>query len=246
MQKLLHPRGRAGLGRRGKGFTLIELLVVIAIIAVLAAILFPGAKSIMASGQSAKATGNLRQIGSLMASYAADNNNCLPILMNWSGQWFPPWQYRLMEKAGLQADWTSPLYLSDCFYDPLIKDPDQHPYGGFGGNDALMLGLGGLDAKNCLKQFGQNRGTPISRIGSPSQKVIVASAADAQGSKFKSSWYFHGTEWVAAGSGYTSCKPDPRHGGKTLCLFVDGHSERLDTDRMSRAEREKYFLRDAN
>lgn len=27
---------------------------------------------------------------------------------------------------------------------------------------------------------------------------------------------------------------------------MDGHFERLDTDKMSRAEREKYFLRDAN
>jgi prepilin-type processing-associated H-X9-DG protein len=39
-------------------------------------------------------------------------------------------------------------------------------------------------------------------------------------------------------------RPDARHGGKALALFVDGHIERLDTDNMDRAQREKYFTRD--
>ena len=227
-----------------RGFTLPEMLVVIAIIAILGFILFSAAQKMKASSTTAKATTNLRQIGALMASYTVDNSNCLPILLDWSGAWFPPWQYRLMEKAGMEADWNSTLYLASCFYDPIIKDPEQHPYGGFGGNDAIMVGLGGYDSKNCLSLFGQDRGTPVSRIGPPNQKVVVASAADTQGSRFKSSWYFHGEEWVAAGSGYTSCRPDPRYNGKTLCLFVDGHTESLDTNKMSQAERRKYFLRD--
>jgi prepilin-type N-terminal cleavage/methylation domain-containing protein len=230
--------------RMRRGFTLPEMLVVIAIIAILGFILFSAAQNMKASGKTAKATANLRQIGVLMASYTADNNNCLPILLNWGGTWFPPWQYRLMEKAGIEADWNSTLYLASCFYDPLVKDPEQHPYGGFGGNDAIIIGLGGFPHKNCLSVFGQDRGTPVSRIGSPNQKVVVASAADAQGSRFKSSWYFHGEEWVAAGSGYTSCRPYPRYNGKTLCLFVDGHTEQLDTNKMDYAARRKYFLRD--
>ena len=41
-------------------------------------------------------------------------------------------------------------------------------------------------------------------------------------------------------------KPEPRHGGKTLCLFADGHTELLDTDNMTSEERRKYFQRDEN
>jgi prepilin-type processing-associated H-X9-DG protein len=36
--------------------------------------------------------------------------------------------------------------------------------------------------------------------------------------------------------------PDARHAGKALCLFADGHTESLDVDNMSSADRRKYFL----
>jgi len=236
--------------KKGRAFTLVELLVVVAILGLLAGLLIPVTQKAIAAGKTGKATGNLRQIGTLLNAYAGENNGSLPILLDWGGPWWPPLQYRLMELAGAQADWsrqnTTGLYLVDWVYDPGIKNaqkgPPQHAYGGLGFNDAIVLGLGSNDNRDCRRVFGHDRGTPLSAIGPLSKKVVAASATDSQGSQFKSSWLFNGAEWVAAGPGYTGPKPDPRHGGKTLCLFADGHTELLDTEKMSAADRRKYFL----
>ena len=235
-------------GQGDPSFTLVELLVVVAILGLLAGLLIPATQKAIAAGKKGKATGNLRQIGSLLNSYAAENSNCLPILLDWGGGWWPPWQYRLMESAGVPADWsrqnTTGLYLVDWVYDPGIKNaqrgPPQHPYGGFGGNDSIMLALGG--GKDCRTVFGHDRGTPLSAIGPLSKKVIVSTATSGEGSAYKSSWYFNGLEWANAGSSYPGDKPCARYGGKALCLFADGHTESLDVDNMSSADRRKYFV----
>jgi prepilin-type N-terminal cleavage/methylation domain-containing protein len=61
-----------------EAFTLVELLVVIAIVAILAALLFPLVGSIRRSASSAISVSNLRNIGTAIVTYAADNNGTLP------------------------------------------------------------------------------------------------------------------------------------------------------------------------
>jgi prepilin-type N-terminal cleavage/methylation domain-containing protein/prepilin-type processing-associated H-X9-DG protein len=248
------PRARPPVASsRSSGFTLIELLVVIAIIAILAALAFPLVSRMIAAGHKGKATANLRQIAALMASYTADNNNCLPILIdNWdmgsSPDNFRFWQNLLRLQAGMKerkvANIHKEPWLPDVFYDPAVKK-QRHPWGDFGGNDSIMLGLGqSPQEKDCLHEFGQTRGTPLSSIGRLSKKVIVTSAMDQPGSSWGSSWYFQGDRFASGGSASPMPKPDARHGGKALCLFADGHTEALDTTKMSAAERREYFLRD--
>lgn len=247
------------LPSRGVGaFTLIELLVVIAIIAILAALAFPLANRMIAAGHTGKATANLRQIGALMASYTADNNNCLPVLIDQTDlgvgvdhptQPFRFWQSILRHHAGMSVRQVANIHkepwLPETFYDPAVKKM-KHPWGDFGGNDSIMLGIGQPEPKNCPSQFGHTRGTPLTRIGRLSEKVIVTSAMDQPGSSWGSSWYFQGDVFASQGKESAMPKPDARHGGKALCLFADGHTEALDTDNMSPADRRKYFLRDEN
>ena len=61
-----------------RGFTLVELLVVITIVAALAALALGMANRGMAKAKGAKAISNMRQLGSLLGTYAGDNNNRLP------------------------------------------------------------------------------------------------------------------------------------------------------------------------
>ena len=59
-------------------FTLIELLVVIVIIAILAGLLLPVLSSARARGDNIQCVANLRQIGTAIGSYVADNDGTLP------------------------------------------------------------------------------------------------------------------------------------------------------------------------
>jgi len=64
--------------RRLAAFTLIELLVVVVIIAILAALLSPALKSGIASSNSVKCVGNLKQIYAAALLWSADNNGRIP------------------------------------------------------------------------------------------------------------------------------------------------------------------------
>ncbi len=62
-----------------RAFTLVELLTVLAVVAILAALGFPALGSFMKRADETKCVSNLRQMGAAIASYAAENNNELPI-----------------------------------------------------------------------------------------------------------------------------------------------------------------------
>jgi prepilin-type N-terminal cleavage/methylation domain-containing protein len=182
---------------RSRGFILIELLVVIAIIAILAALAFPMASRMIASGHTAKATSNLRQIGGLLASYVADNNNRLPAYEPpaWSTATNSKfWQNVLRMHGGLpvRGNPNKDTWLPEIFYDPLVKQGRQHLWGCFGGNIAVLR---------------KPNGTPMSAISAPARKVVVASAVDSTVKDlFDSSWFFDGTNAMTG-----PAKVDPRH-----------------------------------
>jgi prepilin-type N-terminal cleavage/methylation domain-containing protein len=66
-----------------RAFTLVELLVVLAIIAILAGLIFSGARSFLDSSRNARSTSNLREIGRVYHIYIQENNG-------WLGTGSPP------------------------------------------------------------------------------------------------------------------------------------------------------------
>ena len=60
--------------------TILELLVIMGVIAVLAVLLTPVFKRVIATGHATACISNLRQIGTGLSAYLADNNNEMPIL----------------------------------------------------------------------------------------------------------------------------------------------------------------------
>ena len=215
-------------------FTLTELLVVIAIVGLLAALVIPAIKSASHSAKTAGALSNLKQTGVLVANYAAENNNRLPLSAYWPSTYvfqnilvdfFPD-----LKNAPYNS--AAKLYLPQIFYDPVLKGQNEHPWGSFGVNSAVLLDSNRYPGGNA-----QGVGMPAVMIPTPSQKVIVCSAIEPGRA---SAWGLDGDVFVQKGFDPTY-GPDPRYGGKAGALFADGHVEKLDVKNMDPATRKKFF-----
>jgi len=211
--------------------------VVIAILGGLAALLVPAVKNGLNSGKQAKGLSNLKQIGALALSYAADNGGRLPLgykenYSSWLGlalAEYSGWVYAYGKK------------LPDIFYDPTVKANREHPWGSLGVNISIVL-----REQYCVALYGHANGISLMAIPKPSTKVIVASAIDPGIKNCDSSWYFDGGGFAqtGVGGGDYFAYPDPRYGGKAGCLFADGHVERLDVKNMDQATRRRHFTLD--
>ncbi len=215
-------------------FTLIELLVVIAIIAILAAFAFAVGQGALRSSSAANALSNVKQTGVILANYAADNNNHLPLSSgDWANgeiSWFQP---ILADYAGLKLDWGKPYFLPDIFYDPSVGKGRQHPFGSFGVNTSIVL-----DRISCRNRFGHTKGISLLSIPTPSRKVVYCSAKE---NGWDSTWYLDGSGFAQKGFDEKS-GPDPRNGGGAAALFADGHVEKLDVKNMDQATRRQLFM----
>lgn len=112
------------------GFTLVEMLVVIVIIVVLAALSFFASRRMVESARNTRSVSNMREVGTLVLTHAADNNGRLPALREFSGdepgqpmnwhwnQQVAALQYPEVERKTIASDidwwWRN---------EPLVKNP---------------------------------------------------------------------------------------------------------------------------
>jgi prepilin-type N-terminal cleavage/methylation domain-containing protein/prepilin-type processing-associated H-X9-DG protein len=226
-----------------RGFTLIEILVVLGIIVVLAAVAGPAVNSALVSAKSAESVSHLKQTAALVSNYAAENNNRLPVSINWArfsqggGMWFQ--NLIAGQSKELQAaPYSATLRLPKMFYDPVLRGKNEHPWGSFGVNVSVVL-----NDTDYRARFGNGGGTErglgisLAALTNPSWKVICCSAIEPG---WASSWGFDGA--VFAQKGFDpKAGPDPRNSGGAAALFADGHVEKLDVENMDQATRRRLF-----
>ena len=191
--------------RRSAGFTLVELLIIIVIISTLAALLLPAIKSAQASAESVKCVNNLRQLGVVAITYAADNKQCLPLVWDGTLYWaehFCNAGLLTFKKKGPRNFLTEP-----SMYCPSLKSgvPIQ-PDGSF--NSAYMYGMrftGTLEENKII----------FSNISSPSTYFVFADTVKPDTSQQSYKFYI--------GASPTVGQVHRRHRNRANVWFADGH-----------------------
>ena len=213
----------AQLSKRG-AFTLVEILVVIAIIAVLAAIALPSIGGMMEKGNSAKCVNNLRQIGTSVGMYVADNNGYLPASSgyNYTGSGansfgFSHWQAPLpcLLKVGQLAPTSFPARAD--YESPSAK----HPFNCPSCKTHSRTYAANMHAMGFLPGGSAYKAKKMASIPTLSKVVLIAddTAGDAGPNNSGKDNFNSGDYKTLIGS---------RHGGKANVLFGDLHIEALD------------------
>ena len=247
-------RARSSLG----GFTLIELLAVIAVLVLLSALLLPTINSARDRAAASKSASNLRQIGTALLAYTADNNmeypfwNANPAL----GPVTPAWYIPLSDGSyGLKRHGPP-----DFVFDPVLYSPTSGKDGrGSWPRNNPDYGL------NISVVSKDNTPTRVMQVTNPSQTILMAEtglAGNALSGDFRllpgiNNFMNTGPRANAtanSGHGWMAFRfPRPKGsvqdvtGGSAHALFCDGHVEAIrfnDPRVQTPVGRRKTFLPD--
>ncbi|MBE7158852.1 MAG: type II secretion system protein [Rhodospirillales bacterium] len=212
-----------------RAFTLIELLVVIAIIAVLAGIAMPVISNVKESGNSAKCTSNLKQIGAALNLYANDNNNQYPPLelptdttVNWDTYYINPY---LPERTNSATNTGRQSLIFIC------------PSAVYKGNNNSDLSRT-YTATECMVGPGNKWTLANSRNNFASQvgTLVLFDAAQNGTNRYcapETTWDVVNGSGDLLANGRTSTYIDYRHHNAFHGLFADGHVDTITRARAS-------------
>ncbi len=230
--------------RRGSGFTLIELLVVIAVIAVLMAILLPALGRARKQGQGVACLNNLKQIGYAMYMYAQDNDSKVlraEARMNLKpGQDPVFWPTAYMGYVGgSKTDNVSYYYEVDVYDCPSYPDREQ----------TIDYIVSSFNFQNPEGECWEP--TPLANFPRPGSTIYMADYAyhqvsppfqmvrkeDVQNPEAfrKKLWYLDAYKAAHLPRAEDNSRriARERHGKNTNCLFVDGHSGKMNSMEMT-------------
>jgi prepilin-type N-terminal cleavage/methylation domain-containing protein/prepilin-type processing-associated H-X9-DG protein len=208
------------------GFSLIELLVVIAIIAILAALAFPAGRSFIEKGHQAKCAANLRQIGSGMQGYVAENNGYYPPCGTTKDN---SWARRLEPYTGSMSRPSAKDLGRHCYYCPSCEV--HNGVSDYAVNIKVML------------PGNTNRLRAIS-VARPSQTILALDAGYLYEppSTYAGNWWLK-PAWLnnPPADPWSSDGPKPRHGNQLNVLFCDGGVQTMSYAQLLELHRAKAF-----
>jgi len=230
--------------RRGPGFTLIELLVVIAVIALLMGILLPALNKAKKQGKAVRCLSNLKQIGYAMYLYAQDNDNKVVRAEGTKnlkpGQKPVYWPTAYMRYiGGSKTDNVSYYYEVDVYDCPSYPDKEQ----------TIDYIVSSFNFQNPEGECWEP--TPLANFPRPGSTIYMADYAYHQVSPpmqivrkedvQNPDEFRHKLWWLDAyKTSHLPSAPDnsrrvarERHGNNTNCLFVDGHSGKMNSMEMT-------------
>ncbi len=191
-------------------FTVVELLGSIAIVAILAALILPSVKSMISASEGAKCAGQLRSIGTLLSTYAADNDGKTVSTYSMGGL-----NWSVLVSGGEQGNVSAGGVSKDVWRCPSNKKQTFQYEGDEQGEHACSYTINGFyDEQNHPTYYDKENRYTANRLGNfthPSKTYAV----------------FEGTYYRSqvGGDGYDKVRWP--HRDSMNILFADGHVESL-------------------
>ena len=209
-----------------RGFTLVELLVVLAVIAILAALSLGGLSKLGASSDRSKAISNMRQIGTGVTLFAADNDGKLPGPL-WPGQmaqFDPVRSGRLVRDLAPYLGIPAPAApkVEALFVPPAYRKAVNASF--LDSARTYVLNMSVRDGDQILIPWG-NLASP------PSTQTLKLAAIPSQAWGFSDADALHPR--VTSASWATNTPPKPVHTPKRLAWFFNGSVAPVDESELA-------------